>query len=87
MLITNLGTVWKLLRPSWCTHPHASSIEDVTERWGMDVQLAVAGDAGVRAPLGNSVERGVMAWSAANNPEAYQRVEDWSGGGNGVSRE
>ena len=24
MLITNLGTVWKLLRPSWCPHPHAS---------------------------------------------------------------
>ena len=24
MLITNLGTVWKLLRPFWCPHPHAS---------------------------------------------------------------
>ena len=43
-----------------------------------DVQLVVAGDAGVRAPLGDSVECGVMAWSAANNPEAHQRVEDWS---------
>ena len=32
MLITNLGTVWKLLRPSWCPHPHASLIEEVTER-------------------------------------------------------
>ena len=32
MLITNLGTVWKLLRPSWCPHPHASLIEGVTER-------------------------------------------------------
>ena len=32
MLITNLGTVWKLLRPSWCHHPHASLIEEVTER-------------------------------------------------------
>ena len=32
MLITNLGTVWKLLRPSWCPHPHASFIEEVTER-------------------------------------------------------
>ena len=45
-----------------------------------DVQFAVAGDAGVRTPLGNSVERGVMARSAANNPEANQRVEDWSRG-------
>ena len=31
-MITNLGTVWKLLRPSWCPHPHASLIEEVTER-------------------------------------------------------
>ena len=23
MMTTNLGTVWKLLRPSWCPHPHA----------------------------------------------------------------
>ena len=21
MLVTNLGVVWKLLRPSWCPHP------------------------------------------------------------------
>ena len=32
MLITNLGVVWKLLRPSWCPHPHASLVEEVTER-------------------------------------------------------
>ena len=32
MLTPNLGTVWKLLRPSWCPHPHASLIEEVTER-------------------------------------------------------
>ena len=32
MLITNLETVWKLLRPSWCQHPHARLIEEVTER-------------------------------------------------------
>ena len=32
MLVTNLGLVWKLLRPSWCPHPHASLIEEVTER-------------------------------------------------------
>ena len=32
MMITNLGTVWKLLGPSWCPHPHASLIEEVTEQ-------------------------------------------------------
>ena len=32
MLATNLGVVWKMLRPSWCPHPHASLIEEVTER-------------------------------------------------------
>ena len=32
MLVTNLGVVWKLLRPSWCPHPHASLIKEVTER-------------------------------------------------------
>ena len=32
MLLTNFGTVWKLLRPSWCPHPHACLIEEVTER-------------------------------------------------------
>ena len=32
MLVTNLGVVWKLLRPSWCPHPHAGLIEEVTER-------------------------------------------------------
>ena len=31
MMTTNLRTVWKLLRPSWCPHPHASLIEEVTE--------------------------------------------------------
>ena len=38
MLVTNLGVVWKLLRPSWCPHPHASLIEEATER----VRLAPA---------------------------------------------
>ena len=32
LMTTNLGTFWKLLRPSWCPHPHASLIEEVTER-------------------------------------------------------
>ena len=40
MLITNFGTVWKLLRLSWFPHPHASLIEAVTER----VRLSPAND-------------------------------------------
>ena len=32
MLITNLGTVWKLLKPSLCPYPHANLIEEVTEQ-------------------------------------------------------
>ena len=32
VLVTNLGVVWKLLIPSWSPHPHASLIEEVTER-------------------------------------------------------
>ena len=32
VLATNLGNIWKLLRPSWWPHPHASLIEEVTER-------------------------------------------------------
>ena len=40
MLVTNLRVVWKLLRLSWCPHPHASLIEEVTER----VRLAPAED-------------------------------------------
>ena len=31
-LITKLGVVSKLLRHSWCPHPHASLIEEVTKR-------------------------------------------------------
>ena len=45
VLSTNLGTIWKLLRPSWCQPPHASLIEGVTERcrqrkmkiWGIGI--------------------------------------------------
>ena len=47
MLITNLGGVWKLLRPSWCPHPHASPVEEVTERVSLasteDEDLATLG--------------------------------------------
>ena len=32
MLVTYLGIVWKLLRPSWCPQPHANLIEEITER-------------------------------------------------------
>ena len=32
MLTTNMGVVLKMLRPSWCPQPHASLIEEVTER-------------------------------------------------------
>ena len=40
MLVTSLGTVCKLLRPSWCLRPHASLIEEITER----VRLSLAKD-------------------------------------------
>ena len=40
VLSTNLRTIWKLLRPSWCPHLHASLIEEVTER----VRLSPAKD-------------------------------------------
>ena len=40
MLVTNLETIRKLLRRSWCPHPHASLIEEITER----VRLSPAED-------------------------------------------
>ena len=40
VLYTNLGTVWKLLRPSWCPNLQASLKEEVTER----VRLSVGKD-------------------------------------------
>ena len=40
MLVTNVGVIRNLLRPSWCPHPYASLIEEVTER----VRLAPAED-------------------------------------------
>ena len=40
ILVTNLGIVLKLLKPSWCPHPHASLIEEITER----VKLSPAKD-------------------------------------------
>ena len=61
-------------------HEHYSKYSNSIGVLLKDVQFTVAGDAGVRTPLGNCVGRGVMTRSAANNPEAYQRVEDWSRG-------
>ena len=193
VLSTKLGTIWNLLRPSWCQPPHASLIEGVTERvrlspakdeelgnWNIvhklilrhqgesegamskldklvkkmepgscldlacgvgehscdgrfcvrtqsfhredlatwfgditekeksevqivaeccdrsnlclhnckfsdgikilfeDVQFTISRDAGVRPPFGDSVKRGVLARSVANDPEAYQWMEGWS---------
>ena len=40
VLSTNLGTIWKLLRPSWCPNPHATLIDEVAER----VRLSPAKD-------------------------------------------
>ena len=31
-----------------------------------DVQLAITGDAGIRTPISDGIERGVMAWSVAD---------------------
>ena len=41
-----------------------------------DVQLAITGDARIRTPFGDGVERGVMAWVVTNGPETHQRMED-----------
>ena len=38
-----------------------------------DVQFAITGDARIRTPFGDSVERGVMAWSVTYGPETHQR--------------
>ena len=43
ILSTNLGTVWRLQRPSWCPHPHANWNEEVKER----VRLSPGKDEGL----------------------------------------
>ena len=43
-----------------------------------DVQLAITGDARVRAPFGDGDERGVMTCSVTNDPETHQRMKDLS---------
>ena len=40
-----------------------------------NVQSGVTGDARTRTSCGDSVECGVLAWSAANDPDAYQGME------------
>ena len=40
MQVTYLRLIWKLLRTSWCPHPHASLIKEITER----VRLALTKD-------------------------------------------
>ena len=52
MLTTNLGVVWKMLRPSWCPHLHASLIEEVTER----VRLAPTEDEDLATLMGTGLE-------------------------------
>ena len=39
----------------------------------------------MRTPLGDRFERGVMARSAASEPEAHQELEDWTRSGDGIS--
>ena len=48
-----------------------------------NVQSEVAGKAGVRTTSGDSVECGVLVWSAADGAEAYQWMESQSGGRDG----
>ena len=76
MLITNLGTLHADSGRMLCEHhcEHSDGIGILLE----DVQLANTGYAGVRSPIGDGVERGVMAWSVTNGPETHQNMEDWS---------
>ena len=46
-------------------------------------QSRVAGNAGVRAPSGDGVKCGVLAWSAADDPETHQEMESRLGSRNG----
>ena len=42
------------------------------------MQLAITGDAGVRAPFVDGVELRVMAWSVTNGPETFPVSEPYS---------
>ena len=68
---------------------YASTTVNIAKALGFFSKMSAcnAGDARNRTPIGDSVERGVMATRVTNGPEAHQRMEDCSSGGDGVSRE
>ena len=76
LLITSLGTLRADSERMLCEHhcEHSDGIGVILE----DVQLAITGDARVRAFFGNGVERRVMSWSVTKGPETHQRLEDCS---------
>ena len=43
-----------------------------------NLQSPVTGEAGVRSPLGDSVECGVMVRGVASDPETHQELEGWT---------
>ena len=51
-----------------------------------NVQSPVTGEARVRTPLGDRVERGVMARGVASDPETHQELEGWTRSGDGISK-
>ena len=53
---------------------HSDGFEILLE----DVQLSITGDARIRTPISDGVERGVNAWNIADGPKAHQRMEDRS---------
>ena len=52
-----------------------------------NVQSPVTGEVRVRTPLGDRVERGVMARGVASDPETHQELEGWTRSGDGISHE
>ena len=76
LLITNLGVVWKLLRPSWCPHPHASLIEETTER----VRLAPTEDEDLaKLSVVHKLILPQMKESGAKNEQSRVSKEDGAG--------
>ena len=52
-----------------------------------NVQSPVTREARVRTPLGDRVERGVMARSVASDPKTHHELEGWTRSGDGISHE
>ena len=52
-----------------------------------NVQSPVTGEVRVRTPLGDRVERGVMARGVASDPETHQELKGWTRSGDGISHE